>query len=52
LAASDPQDPNWLVVKGISDFGDEDRDNVIEGSREPACLAAARFVLGALSGQP
>lgn len=52
LAASDPQDPNWLVVKGISDFGDEDRDNVIEESRGPACQAAARFVLGALAEQP
>ncbi|MEQ1565185.1 MAG: hypothetical protein ABMA64_06065 [Myxococcota bacterium] len=52
LAASDPAEPNWLVVKGISDFGDEDRDNAIEGSRGPACLAAARFVLGALAEQP
>jgi len=52
LAASKPADPNWLVVKGISDFGDEDRDDVIEESRRPACLAAARFVLRALAEQP
>jgi adenosylhomocysteine nucleosidase len=52
LTASDPHDPNWLVVKGISDFGDEERDAIIERTRAPACLAAARFVLGALSGRP
>ncbi len=49
LAASDPTDPNWLVVKGISDFGDENRDQIIDESRGPACMAAARFVLGALA---
>ncbi|KIG19534.1 hypothetical protein DB30_00043 [Enhygromyxa salina] len=39
-------------MKGISDFGDEERHSVINESREQACRAAARFVLGALAEQP
>lgn len=42
-------DPIWCVVKGISDFADEDRDTVIGSSRAPACRNAADFVLAALA---
>jgi len=47
-ASTDDDDPIWCVVKGISDFADENRDMVIEKNREPACLNAADFVLSAL----
>ena len=26
VSVSSPEDPAWIVVKGISDFADEDRD--------------------------
>lgn len=49
LVASDRwDDPAWCVVKGISDFADEDRDAVIEANRPIACRNAALFVLRAL----
>jgi adenosylhomocysteine nucleosidase len=49
LAASTAaDDPVWCVVKGISDFADENRDKVIEANRAPACRNAAAFVLSAL----
>ncbi len=49
LAASTvPDDPIWCVVKGISDFADEERDAVIEAHRPIACRNAAQFVLSAL----
>jgi nucleoside phosphorylase len=49
LAASTAaDDPIWCVVKGISDFADEDRNLVIETSRPLACGNAAEFVLSAL----
>ncbi|WP_165233997.1 5'-methylthioadenosine/S-adenosylhomocysteine nucleosidase family protein [Aquisphaera insulae] len=49
LAASDSwDDPVWCVVKGISDFADEDRDAVIKASRPVACRNAGEFVLSAL----
>ena len=41
-------DPIWCVVKGISDFADENRDEVIRANRPVACLNAATFVLSAL----
>jgi adenosylhomocysteine nucleosidase len=50
LAASLAADnPIWCVVKGISDFADEDRDAVIERYRPIACRNAAEFVLSALT---
>ncbi len=52
LAASDPEDPNWIVVKGICDFADEHRDEVIDGSRSAASKRSAMFVLGALTSAP
>jgi adenosylhomocysteine nucleosidase len=49
LAASmTPDDPVWCIVKGISDFADENRDSVIDEYRPVACLNAAKFMLDAL----
>jgi nucleoside phosphorylase len=49
LAASiSRHDPIWCVVKGISDFADEDRDRVIGEARPRACRNAAQFLLSAL----
>jgi len=49
LAASRETDhPIWCIVKGISDFADENRDAVIKDSRPIACRNAAEFVLSAL----
>jgi nucleoside phosphorylase len=49
LAASTTlQDPVWCIVKGISDFADENRDFVINVNRPIACLNAAAFVLSAI----
>jgi len=42
-------DPVWCVVKGISDFADENRDAVIEANRPVACRNAGLFMLSALS---
>lgn len=41
-------DPVWCVVKGISDFADENRDNDIKTGREKASYHAALFVLSSL----
>lgn len=38
----------WCVVKGISDFADENRDNDIKRGREVAPYHAALFVLSSL----
>jgi adenosylhomocysteine nucleosidase len=48
LSSSPPTDPIWIVVKGISDFADHERDGIIAKTRGPACQQAARFVLTAL----
>lgn len=49
LAASTAaDDPIWCVVKGISDFADEGRDEAIKIGRSLACRHAAEFVLSAL----
>lgn len=48
LSVSPADKPLWAVVKGISDFADEDRDGIIETTRPVACENAARFVLSAL----
>lgn len=48
LAASAAGDPIWCVVKGVSDFADEDRDQDIRVGRDRACRNAAEFVLSAL----
>lgn len=49
LAASTTvDDPIWCVVKGISDFADENRDAMIDTSRPIACRNSANFLLSAL----
>ncbi len=48
LSVSPPEDPLWIVVKGISDFADKDRDSIITTSRPVACRNSAEFVLSAL----
>ena len=48
LSVSPADKPLWAVVKGISDFADEDRDGIIELTRALACQNAVRFVLTAL----
>ena len=40
--------PSWIVVKGICDFADENRDAEIEKTRPIACRNAANFVFSAL----
>jgi len=52
LSITPKDDPCWLVVKGICDFADENRDRVIRESRPVACRNSARFVLSALSKYP
>jgi len=48
LSLSDPLEPRWIVVKGIIDFADEERDKVYKGNRKTACRNAAEFVLSSL----
>jgi nucleoside phosphorylase len=47
-ASTGPDDPIWCVVKGISDFADENRNAAIDESRPRACRNAADLVLSAL----
>jgi len=49
LSVSNPDDPAWVLVKGISDFADETRHSHIKETRPIACRNAARFVLTALA---
>lgn len=48
LSTSDPTDPRWIVVKGICDFADEERDAEIVEARPLACYNSAKFVIEAL----
>ena len=48
VAVSPPDEPCWIIVKGISDFADEARDSVVAATREIACRNSAHFVLSAL----
>ncbi len=48
LAASEKSKPVWAIVKGISDFADDQRHDEIQANRPEACLNAVRFVLAAL----
>lgn len=49
LIATCPEDsPNWVLVKGISDFADSQRDEEVEIGRPLACKNSALFVLTAL----
>jgi len=58
LSISPPEDPLWVVVKGISDFADENRGSIdldevrkalFKDQRRTACQNSARFVLRALA---
>ena len=51
LSACEPDRPNWLIVKAISDFADHDRDAVINKGRPLACRNAAAFVLTTLAAR-
>jgi len=51
LSASDPESPSWIVAKGICDFADEERDEVIDETRPVACRNSATFVLDALKNE-
>ena len=42
----------WLVVKGISDFADEEHGNENRSNRRLACEHAIELVLGALASAP
>ena len=48
-ASSTADDPIWCIVKGVSDFADENRDAVYVANRPIACRNAAEFVLSALT---
>jgi nucleoside phosphorylase len=48
LSACEKANPVWVVVKGISDFADDDRHREIAVVRAQACRNAAHFVLCAL----
>jgi adenosylhomocysteine nucleosidase len=48
LAASEKAKPLWIIVKGISDFADDQQRAEVEARRAEACLNAVRFVLSAL----
>ncbi len=48
LAANRKAEPSWIIVKGISDFADDQRHGEIKAKRPEACLNAARFVLAGL----
>ncbi len=48
LAASKKAEPVWAIVKGISDFADDQQRAEVEARRAEACLNAVRFVLAAL----
>jgi nucleoside phosphorylase len=48
LAASEKAKPVWVVVKGISDFADDQQRTEVEARRAEACLNAVRLVLTAL----
>lgn len=48
LSVCERTKPIWIVVKGISDFADDERDTEIQATRPQACYNAAYFVLCAL----
>lgn len=48
VAVSNPDDPAWVVVKGISDFADDKRADTLKTHRPIACGNSVEFVLGAL----
>ena len=49
LPLDKPKHARWILVKGISDFADEQQRGDADRFRSQACANAAGFVLGALS---
>ena len=49
LALAPPDDPNWVIVKGICDFADGNQKADAKGNRSLACKNAVTFALDALS---
>lgn len=50
-ASSNQTESRWILVKGISDFADENRDAIIKSTRPEACYNAVKFVLSALKDE-
>lgn len=48
LSTSSPDNPSWIIVKGISDFADGEGKEHLPARRNLACANAAEFVLRAL----
>jgi len=48
LSVSPRTEPLWIVIKGICDFADEQRDVEIKKTRPVACQNSAMFVLRGL----
>jgi nucleoside phosphorylase len=48
VSVSPPDDPAWIMVKGISDFAEDTRENGFKSTRDQACRNSAFFVLSAL----
>jgi adenosylhomocysteine nucleosidase len=48
LSISPRKEPLWIVIKGICDFADEQRDAEIEETRPVACRNSAMFALRGL----
>lgn len=48
VSVSPPEDPAWIMVKGISDFAEDTRPDDWERTRELACHNSVLFVLSAL----
>lgn len=46
------EDPSWIVIKGISDFADEQRAASLAEWRTSACANAVRFALGVVCVTP
>lgn len=51
LAVAPADNPVWIVVKGISDFGEGPVPDTDPGRRAAACLNAATFVLSAIRNE-
>lgn len=51
LAVAPADKPVWLVVKGISDFGEGPVSETDPGRRATACLHAATLVLSAIRNE-
>jgi len=51
LSLSAKSESRWVIVKGMIDFADENRDAVYKKNRKAACRNAARFVLEALANE-